>query len=931
MVRSNIRFVIAGTASLAMLCGCDLFVSNATRVARADQAAADSNYGLAAVEYHNVLHSHPDDAAVRIKLVRVLLRSGDLNAATAEIEPLMKGTPSADAQDLRAQIYIARGDFTTLLSAFESGKLRLSPFDLELRKAQALLGLGRVEDAAAGFAAAQHLDPKNEEASIGTAQTLARLGHPDQALAALDALANAQPQASHAWLMRGLLQSRLGKQTDAKASLIKAQQTAKGQLSQAERIGLLTSLIEIDLSRSDLSAARQSLKELQGLSPNSIVTLLSSAQIDLAAGDISNASATLQKLLTAKPDLMPARLLLGRALLAQKNLEQADSHVSQLVSEAPQDMAARKLLAEIKLRQSNPSAALEALAPAAAGAPDPELNTLLGTAVAQASKSTEAIGRLETDLARAPADHELRLLLARVYMMASQAGKAVTLLRQDKEGTSEPRSAGLLLAAVVTSQSLPAAVTEAQKIAQANADNIRVLDTVTEFLISQHQFAPAGDVLKRALARNPRDASLLFAKAKLSIAGNDLTAATDSLQAIVTNDPANVPARVELARLALAQKNGPQAIAVLEDARAQSAGALEPRLMLAELYMQTGQPERTDKLNTEILAIAPDRAEVANALGELQLKAQRNAQALELFKHAASVQPSDASSWINVARAQLALNNIPAAREASDKSLQLKPDELGVLRLAALVDVRSGNKQAAVDRAVKYREAHPGQQTALLLDGEVRMELGQYGEAAAAFDEAYKKAPSSGIAIQSYRARVLGKLSDPTAPLDNWLSTHSTDMAARVALAEFYQASGQLPKAITEYERIVAAQPANTPARNNLAWLYQQTGNTKAQGMAKAAYDQAPGSPEVADTYGWILLERGNADEGLKILADAAARAPRQPDIQYHYASALARTGAKDEAVKRLTALLKDFPTFSSRTQAQDALNHLSEGTRSAT
>jgi predicted Zn-dependent protease len=128
----------------------------------------------------------------------------------------------------------------------------------------------------------------------------------------------------------------------------------------------------------------------------------------------------------------------------------------------------------------------------------------------------------------------------------------------------------------------------------------------------------------------------------------------------------------------------------------------------------------------------------------------------------------------------------------------------------------------------------------------------------------------------------------------------------------------------------VASQPTNTAARNNLAWLYLQTGDGKAQSMAKSAYDQAPGSAAVADTYGWILLERGNTGDGLKILADAAARAPREPDIQYHYASALARTGARDEAVKRLTVLLKDFATFSSRTDAQNALNHLSEGTRSA-
>jgi cellulose synthase operon protein C len=142
--------------------------------------------------------------------------------------------------------------------------------------------------------------------------------------------------------------------------------------------------------------------------------------------------------------------------------------------------------------------------------------------------------------------------------------------------------------------------------------------------------------------------------------------------------------------------------------------------------------------------------------------------------------------------------------------------------------------------------------------------------------------------------------------------------------------AGDNARAISQYEAIIEKRPHDPMALNNLAWIYHLTQDARAERTARLAYEEAPTSAAIADTYGWILVANGKAAEGAKLLAEAARRAPREPDIQYHYAIALARTGAVDEARQRLSQVLKDFPAFTARAEAEKALSELAEGTRAA-
>jgi Tfp pilus assembly protein PilF len=110
---------------------------------------------------------------------------------------------------------------------------------------------------------------------------------------------------------------------------------------------------------------------------------------------------------------------------------------------------------------------------------------------------------------------------------------------------------------------------------------------------------------------------------------------------------------------------------------------------------------------------------------------------------------------------------------------------------------------------------------------------------------------------------------------------------------------------------------------NNLAWLYQERGDARAVETARRAYEIAPDRPEVADTYGWVLLQQGQTNEALTILQQAYVSFPTQTEIGYHVAVALHQAGRAEESVKVLRRLLRENPSFPQASEAKALLQRI--------
>jgi Flp pilus assembly protein TadD len=124
-------------------------------------------------------------------------------------------------------------------------------------------------------------------------------------------------------------------------------------------------------------------------------------------------------------------------------------------------------------------------------------------------------------------------------------------------------------------------------------------------------------------------------------------------------------------------------------------------------------------------------------------------------------------------------------------------------------------------------------------------------------------------------------------------------------------------------EGILKQNPNNAVALNNLAWAYQQEKDPRALATAEQAFKGAGDNPGVMDTLGWMLAEQGNTTRALPLLQKASGMAPNSPEIRYHLAVTLNKSGDKQGARKELTQLLAQDKQFAQIEEARALLKTL--------
>lgn len=305
------------------------------------------------------------------------------------------------------------------------------------------------------------------------------------------------------------------------------------------------------------------------------------------------------------------------------------------------------------------------------------------------------------------------------------------------------------------------------------------------------------------------------------------------------------------------------------------------------------------------------------------MAAGRYDEALNRLRAASVAAQQDDAIRLDIARTQLALGQNEAARSTVSEVLSRKTDWLPAVALGAWLDIERGAREEAIARMAELRKQRPNDPQVLATEGEILMTAGRADLAAGAFEAALKRQPTRELATKAYLARSAAHLPDPPAPLRLYVEDHPFDPAARLALAQAYQTAGDAPRAIVQYEKLVADGVGSPAALNNLAWLYSERKDPRALTTARRALELAPQNPAIQDTVGWILVQQGKHEEALPLLRNAVARAPDVAEIRYHYAVALARNDHRDDASQELTRVLQDPAPFAERAAARALLAEL--------
>jgi len=582
------------------------------------------------------------------------------------------------------------------------------------------------------------------------------------------------------------------------------------------------------------------------------------------------------------PANLESRLKLGQILLLGGALDEAATYAGQAVALAPEDPDALVLRASVSYRLENRDSALADARKALELRPDHVGgNVLLVTGMVDAGDTTAALARLDALLADNPAERTFNLIKLRLLSQRDDAAATEAHLRRlttiyPGEVAFHRAIAQMRLAA----GDLDGAEAELRSVAAADPDNAEAaLDVVR--LIGR---ARGGDAARAEL------------EALVAAAGADTARAAPFEMALVEidyRDGARDAARARLERL-IAADDGAAA-----------------RLQLARIEIAEKNPDAARALVEAVLAADADNVAALNLRAGLLIDAEDPEAAIRDVRRALDLDPQNVQLMLTAARAyeragspDLQGERLSAATRASNYAPEIAASYATFLR---------GRDQAKAAETVLAESArlNPGNRALLGALAELRLQLKDWvgADEVAARLRALDGGAAAADQVAAASLGAQGRFGESIDVLQKLAEDPQNNQVALAGLVAAYVRSGEIDRAETFIDGVLADNPANLRALLLRAELHLLRGQTaEAAARLRAVIAAAPNNP-----VGYVTLARFETRQGQPEAAEKTVRAglaavADNPVLRLMLAERLEQRRAYDEAIDVYRGLYESNP-----------------------
>jgi len=871
----------------------------------------------AAIELRDTLKKNPSNGEARYLLGQINLDIGDNAAAEKEFRYAHK----AGWQEEETQIGLARAlinarKFQELLDKVEikenySPTVRANLYGL---RAEAQVGLSKVDQAMETLATGAGIDENALYQLKTTIQLRLINGDLEGATRKMKQAISVHPDNPELLLMSAIMAIQGKNQASAMQAYQKVidQDPAKifTVYGRKARLGLA----RLEILEKNLAQAQSTLEPLVEMNDNNLETTYLTGMLAFSKGNYDSAEELLLKILKVAPEHSQTQLLFGLVNYAQQDYEQAAYYIAKYVNAVPENLGARKLLGRtyIMLGQQN-----EAQATLQTGlkndAEDAELLALVGLSKLQGGDIASGITGLEHALQVNPENPSLRTELAKAYISAGETDHAIQQLQAIlvDGGEEQQQTKKLLVTAYLRAKNFDQAINTALEMLTMNPKDPGVLTLVANVFIASDNKTEARKYFIQALQIEPKFVPATLSLARLEETENHYAEAIALYKGIIDADMESVAPFLALARLAESQGKKDEMFNWLNQARDRAPKDINSRVMLAEYYLRENQIEKAELMIKEAINIGPRQPMISALQSRILMADKRYNEALPILNELISRTPESVFTRALLGETYMKLGQTKDARRQLEIIFEKQPDYAPALILMVSVELQLGHYQQAQKYAEQIQKTQPNLYMGYELAGDVRIAKKEHAEAKTAYTQARDLKPSATLAIKiSETLKRLGNQEKAPEALLAWLNDHPNDVSPLQFLGTTYQDIGQNDKAILAYEKVLVVQPDNVVSLNNLAWLYSLSNDPKALELAERAYQVYPDNVGIQDTYGWLLVQHGQADKGRRLLKQAMEKLSEVSEVRYHYAVALLKSGEKTEAHQRLNKLLQSEDSF---------------------
>jgi Flp pilus assembly protein TadD/Zn-dependent protease with chaperone function len=225
-------------------------------------------------------------------------------------------------------------------------------------------------------------------------------------------------------------------------------------------------------------------------------------------------------------------------------------------------------------------------------------------------------------------------------------------------------------------------------------------------------------------------------------------------------------------------------------------------------------------------------------------------------------------------------------------------------------------QEPTLEQAQAASAAHPERVDLLLAVGNVAVRSGKYALGLDAFQKALERVGDDSKQAGDIELRLgetyrrMGKSEVAVSHLRRAKELLPDNDVTASTLALVLDSMGKVEEATREYRAVLARNPKNGVAMNNLAFLLVQNGGSldEALTLAQDAQQLLPNLAEVRDTVGWIYLKKGLTDDAIAVFDEIVQKRPDSSTFHFHLGMALAQKGDRFGAATQLNEALRCHP-----------------------